>query len=463
MRKSAARYEMDMTSGPILINMVRFAIPLMFSSILQLFYNAADMIVVGQFAGSMALAAVGATGSMTSLLVNLFMGLSVGASVTVAQHYGANRYKDVSESVHTTAALALLGGVGIGAVGIIFAPQLLSLLSTPEDVMQPAVLYMRIYFAGMPAMLLYNFCAAVLRAVGDTKRPLYYLALAGVVNVALNLVFVIVFQMSVAGVALATIISQVVSMVLVVICLVRTHSSIHLDFKKIRLHGDKAMQIIRIGFPAGLQSCMFSISNTIIQSSINSFGSIAIAGNTTAANIESFIGTPLDAFSQAAMNFVGQSYGAKKADRMHKITRTGILLVSVTGVALGTVVLLLGQTLCGFYTTDLPVIEWAMLRIRIMALSYWTGCIGNICVAGMRATGNSLIPMMMSILTICIFRIIWVFTAFAMFRTATVLYLSYPISYILSTVTHLTCYGIHMKKLIGNMRKEEKTVQTVVS
>ena len=335
MRKRAARYEMDMTSGPLLMNMLRFALPLMASSVLQLLYNAADMVVVGQFAGANALASVGATGAITSLLVNLFMGFSVGASVAVAQHYGAGSYKDVSQSVHTAVSIALLCGVGIGVLGAVLARPLLQMMNTPADILDGAATYMAIYFAGLPAKKQYNFCAAILRAVGDTKRPLYYLSIAGVINVLLNLLFVIVFRMSVAGVALATLIAQCVSMALVVICLIRSDGAIRLDIHRLRLHKDKVGQIIRIGLPAGLQSSMFAISNTLIHSTVNTFGSAVIAGNTAASNIESFVSSPLSAFQQATMSFMGQNYGARKYDRFGRIVRCGILLVLCLGIPLG--------------------------------------------------------------------------------------------------------------------------------
>jgi len=460
MKRSSARYEMDMTQGPIMMNMIRFAIPLMFSSVLQLLYNAADMVVVGRFAGSTALAGVGATGALTSLLVNLFMGLSVGASVTVAQHYGANRYKDVVESVHTTVTLAMVGGIVIGLMGIVLARPMLTAMGTPEDVLDLAVLYMSIFFAGMPANLTYNFCAAILRAVGDTKRPLYYLTISGAINVVLNLLFVIAFKMSVAGVALATVISQVVSMTLVVLCLIRTEGAIHLDLRKLRMKGDKVLQIARIGIPAGLQSSMFSISNTLIQSSINSFGSVAIAGNTAASNIESFVATPLAAFNQAAMSFTSQNYGARKPERLGRIAVCASFLVVSIGVVLGLVATAFGRPLLSIFGSDAAVIEWGFTRMKIMTTLCFIGSVGDVFVSGLRATGNSLFPMLMSILCICVFRVIWIFTAFAARPTPEVLYWSYPISWTLATVAHFTTYMIHKKKVVKRMKAELAAAET---
>lgn len=454
MKTNSARYEMDMTSGPILMKMVRFAIPLMLSSVLQLLYNAADMIVVGRFAGSNALAAVGATGAITSLLVNLFLGLSVGTSVTVAQHYGAGRYKDISESVHTTVALAMIGGVVIGIIGILFAKPLLSAMSTPADVIDQAALYMSIYFAGMPANLTYNFSSAVLRAVGDTRRPLYYLTVAGIVNVVLNLFFVIVCHMGVEGVALATIISQVVSMVLVLICLMRSEGSIHLEIRKLRLYKDKVLQIAKVGLPAGLQSSMFAISNTLIQSSINSFGSVAIAGNTAASNIESFISTPLSAFHQATMSFISQNYGARKPKRLGRIVVCGAVLVVSIGAVMGMVAFSFGRTLLGIYASETAVIDWGMTRMRIMCTLCFVGSVSEIFVSGLRGTGNSVFPMLMSILTICVFRVFWILTVFAKYPTSDVLYWSYPISWALATVTHCVTFLIHKRKVVARLNAE---------
>ena len=459
MRKSAARYEMDMTTGPILPNMIRFAIPLMFSSVLQLLYNAADMVVVGRFAGSTALAAVGATGAITSLLVNLFLGLSVGANVAVAQHYGAGRHRDVFQSVHTTVALSLVGGIIIGAMGIALSRPLLTMMATPEDVIDQSVLYMRIYFAGMPANLAYNFCAAILRAVGDTRRPLYYLTVSGLANVLLNLLFVIVFHMGVAGVALATIISQFISMALIMLCLTRSDGSIRLDLKHLRLHKDKALQILRVGLPAGLQSSMFSISNTLIQSSINSFGSAAMAGNTAASNIEGFVSTPLSAFYQATMSFTSQNYGARKPERLSRIAWSGVLLVVCIGLTLGRLVLYFGSSLLGIYSVDPAVIEWGLGRMRIMGWLSFVNATSDIFVGEMRGMGNSIFPMFVSIMCICVFRVFWILTVFAAFPTQTVLYASYPISWALSACLQFICFTIHKKKVISMMAAEASAAQ----
>lgn len=457
MKKLISQYELDMTSGPILKNMIRFSIPLMFSTVLQLLYNAADMVVVGRFAGSTALAAVGATGAITSLLVNLFMGLSVGASVTVAQHCGANRQEDISQSVHTAVTLAALGGIVIGFLGIILARPLLAAMDTPSDVLDQAVVYMAIYFAGMPANLLYNFCAAILSAVGDTRRPLLYLSISGVVNVILNLIFVIVFKMGVSGVALATIISQAVSMILVIRCLIRFDGSIRLELRKLRLYRDKVLQIVRIGLPAGLQSSMFSISNTIIQSSINGFGAAAIAGNTAAANIESFVSTPLCSFYQAAMSFASQNYGARKVDRIGRIAGCGAGLIAGLGVVLGLIVALFSRPLLGIYTSDAAVIEWGMTRMWMLVTTCFIADSGEVFVSCMRAMGNSVQPMILSVLCTCVFRVAWIYTVFAVNPTIITLYLVYPISWTLATTVHFICFMRHKRKVMNRMKAEEQS------
>ena len=448
-------YEMDMTTGPVLMKMIRFALPLMASSVLQLLYNAADMIVVGQFAGSDALAAVGATGAITSLLVTLFMGFSVGSSVAVAQHYGAERHKDVSESVHTSVMLALVCGVVIGALGAIFSRPLLEMMSTPQNVIDGAAVYMRIYFIGLPATMLYNFCAAILRAIGDTKRPLYYLSIAGVINVLLNLLFVIVFRMGVAGVALATAIAQVVSMALVMICLMRSSGSIHLDLRKVRFHGDKVKQIIRIGLPAGLQSSMFAIANTLIQSSVNTFGSAIIAGNTTAGNIEAFVSSPQDAFCQAAMSFTSQNYGAKKYQRFGRIVAAASGLVLTVGVSLGVIAASLGEPLAGLYTADPQVIEWAVQRLWITTATAFICNLDNVFGACQRALGSSVFPMLVSIVCICLFRIVWIETIFRANPTMEILYYVYPASWLFSLSVHFISFLVYKRRVVAKLKAAE--------
>ena len=329
----AKSYEIDMCNGPLTGKLLRFAIPLMFSGILQLLFNAADIIVAGRFAGHQALAAVGSTSSLINLLVNVFIGLSVGTNVLCANYIGAKQEKAVSETVHTSVLLSLICGVILIFIGVLLARPLLTLMGTPEDVLNQATLYMRIYFVGMPATMLYNFGAAILRAVGDTKRPLYFLFASGVVNVILNLIFVIVFHLGVAGVAIATVISQCISALLVLRCLIHEEGMYRLHLNKLKIHKNRLILMIRIGLPAGMQGAIFSISNVLIQSSVNSFGSVAMAGNTAASNIEGFIYTAMNAFHQTSISFTSQNYGAGKKKRITRILIQCEILVFIVGCA----------------------------------------------------------------------------------------------------------------------------------
>lgn len=452
MKNAPSRFETDMTTGPILGEMIRFAVPLMLSTVLQLLYSAADMVIVGRFAGSAALAAVGASSPIASLLVHLFMGLSVGANVVVAQHIGAGRDRDVAQSVHTSVALSLIGGIGIGLTGILLARPILSAIQTPSDVLDQAVVYMAIYFAGIPFSMLYNFCAAILRAVGDTRRPLIYLTVSGIANVVLNTVFVAVFRLGVAGVALATVVSEAISMVLVVRCLMREKNSVRLSPRGLRIYGDKLKQIVRVGLPAGLQSSMFSISNTIIQTALNGFGAAAIAGNTAAANIEGFVSMPMCGFYQAAMSFTGQCYGAKKPERIGRIARCAVLLIIGFGLTLGLITVCFARSLLRIYTTDAAVIEWGVIRMGIMVTTCFISDIGEVFVACLRGMGNSLQPMILSILGICGVRIVWIFTAFAAKPTPVMLYLCYPLSWLLTMIIHYFCYRRYKAKVIAALQ-----------
>lgn len=326
MKKS---YEIDMCNGPLLGKLLIFALPLMLSGILQLFFNAADIIVVGRFTGSHALAAVGSTSSLINLLVNLFIGFSIGANVLTAQYYGAKDQKNIHQTVHTSILVSILGGFLLVVIGLLLARPLLELMATPDDVLDQATLYMQIYFCGMPATMLYNFGAAILRAIGDTRRPLYFLFTAGVLNIFLNLFFVIVFHMGVAGVALATIISQALSAFLVVRCLTRLDGLCRLHLRQLKIYPEKLVRIIQIGLPAGLQGAVFSISNVLIQSSVNSFGSIAMAGNTAASNLEGFVYTSMNAVYQTALSFTSQNMGAGNYKRIGMILRRCVALVTV--------------------------------------------------------------------------------------------------------------------------------------
>lgn len=447
LQKRAESYEMDMCSGPIFIKIVVFAIPLILSGILQLLFNAADIIVVGRFAGSESLAAVGSTSSLINLLINVFIGLSVGANVLVARYFGAHQQRDLEETVHTAMVMAAAGGVILIAVGVLLADPLLGLMGTPDDVLPLAALYMKIFFAGMPVNLIYNFGSAVLRAVGDTKRPLYFLLLAGIINVVLNLFFVIVLSMGVAGVALATVASQCVSAFLIVRCLMKSDAGYRLDLRKLRIVKHKMFSIVRIGLPAGLQGAIFSISNVLIQSSVNSFGSVAMAGNTAAQNIEGFVYTAMNAVYQTALSFTSQNFGAKKYMRMKKILIYCLILTSLVGLIMGNGALLLGRQLLGIYSSDIQVIQFGLNRMRIIASTYFICGLMDCMVGGMRGMGYSILPMFVSLTGACAFRVIWIYTIFAMNRTLSTLYISYPVSWGITFAAHLVCYLIVLKKV----------------
>ena len=438
MKKS---YEINMCEGPILGKVLIFSIPLMLSGILQLLFNAADVIVVGRFAGSQSLAAVGSTSALINLLINVFMGFSVGVNVLVARYYGGRKERDVSETVHTAVTLSLVCGLILVAVGLALTRPLLELMGTPGDVIDKAVLYMQIYFIGMPANMLYNFGSAILRAVGDTKRPLYYLSAAGVVNVILNLISVIIFHMDVAGVALATIISQAISAVCVLRCLMRHESCLKIRLGELKIHKEKLMGIVKVGLPAGMQGAIFSISNVLIQSSVNSFGSIAMAGNTAAQNIEGFIYNAMVAVYQANLSFTSQNYGAGKFSRINRIMFICIGVVSVVGFSIGVLAYGAGTSLLSIYSSDPEVIAYGMTRLQIIGLTYFTCGIMDTMVGSIRGIGYSVLPMLVSLTGACLFRIIWIFTIFQWSHTLLTLYISYPASWVLTATAHIVCFS----------------------
>lgn len=429
-----------MCNGPLASKILLFAVPLIASSLLQLLFNAADVVVVGKFAGKEALAAVGSNTSLINLLINLFVGLSVGANVVVARDLGAGRNDRVKKDVHTTITLALISGVVMMVFGVIMVRQLLEWMSSPTDVIDLATIYLRIYFFGMPANMLYNFGSAVLRAQGDTQRPLYYLLFAGIVNVVLNLVFVIVFNMDVAGVALATIISQYISAVLVLRCLMREQGALHLDLKELRLRKLVVMRIFQVGLPAGFQGVVFALSNVVIQSSLNSFNDpVLVAGSSAAANIESFVYAAMNAFYQSAITFVGQNYGAGKCDRVDRVAKQCLAFVVVTGLVLGNLAYYFGDTLSGFYVQagEDDVIAQAVIRLGFIARFYFICGIMDTLVGVLRGLGYSVIPMVASLVGACGLRLVWVATVFPIYRTPASLYISYPITWAITGAVHL--------------------------
>ena len=423
---------LDMCSGPLFSNMLLFALPIMVMNILQLLFNAADMVIVGRFTGSHALAAVGATGSLINLIVNLFMGLSVGTSVIVAQDWGADDPIAVSRSVHTSIAVSIIGGFIVMIVGLIFCEPLLIMMGTPEDIIDLSILYMKIYFLGMPASMVYNFGAAILRAIGNSRHPMYYLTIAGVVNVAFNLFFIAVLGMGVAGVAWATVISQYLSMVLIMVCLYRCDGAIRFMPRKLRIDGQKFKSVIRIGLPAGLQSLLFSISNVLIQSAINSFGSVMVAASSAAGNVEGFIGTTMNAYYNAAITFTGQNMGAKKYDRIDSIAKVCTVLIFATWIILGGAMLIFGEQLIGIYTSDSEVIELGMERMKILMAVYFTCGIMNVFPGLTRGMGYSVLPMLCTLVGACLMRIIWLATFFSWYPTVFMLFVCYPITWALA-------------------------------
>ena len=444
MKKS---YEIDMCNGPLLGKILRFSIPLMFSGILQLLFNAADIIVVGRFTSSDALAAVCSTTSLNNLIINLFLGLSIGSSVVVARYYGAQDWKKVGESVHTSILISALAGVALIFLGIALARPLLEAMGTPENVLDQAVLYMRIIFVGMPAMMVYNFGAAILRAVGDTRRPLIFLLISGIINVCLNLFFVIVFEMGVAGVSLATVISQFISAALVVICLVRSGSHYRLTLTGLRISKKVLLEILRVGLPAGIQSTVFNISNVLIQSSINSFGSIAVAGNTAAANLEGFVYTSMNAIYQASLSFTSQNVGARKTERIVPILVRCLACVVVIGVGLSTIVLLLNREFLGIYSSDPAVIEYGVGRLKVVCLTYFLCGIMDVTCGSIRGLGYSVTPTIVSLIGACGLRIVWIYTIFNLVdRSLFTLYLSYPVTWIITFAAHLICFIVYFQR-----------------
>ena len=444
--RMARRTEIDMCSGPLFSKIIRFTLPVMLSGILQLLFNAADTIVVGKYAGSEALAAVGSNGALINILVNLFIGLSVGVNVMVARSFGAADHETIRRTVHTSVTTSVICGIFLAVIGVVFARPLLKLMSTPDNVINLSAIYVQIYFLGTPATLLYNFGAAVLKAAGDSDHPLYYLTASGVLNVILNLILVIRFHMSVSGVAIATVVSQYLSAALTIRHLMRMDGPARLDLRRLRLETDILRQIVRIGLPAGLQGCCFSLSNILIQSSVNSFGSYAMAGNSASANIGGFIHAALVSYDQPAINFTSQNRGARQYRRTTRVLVYCVLLTLVTGLLLDGIVLRFGSFFLGIYSNDAIVIEYGLLRMRCVLTFYFLYGIMDVMVGYLRGMGYSVMPTVVTLLGVCVFRIIWIYTAFAADRSLSTLYLSYPISWAVTIVAHLICMWITCRK-----------------
>lgn len=428
----------DILSGSLFKNMLLYSIPIILTGILQLLYNAADIVVVGRYAGSNSLAAVGSTTSLINLFINLFIGLSAGTNVCVAQYIGARDSVSVKKAVHTSVCVAFWGGILLMIVGLCFSKACLILMQTPADIIDEAALYMRILFIGMPFNLLYNFCAAILRASGNTKTPLLILSLSGIINVILNLVLVILFDRGADGVGIATIISQFISMCLILRYLVRESSDIQLVFSRLRIDKYMLIRIMKIGIPSGIQGMLFSISNVIIQSSVNSFGAAAVAGNSASANIEGFAYTSMNAFHQSTLTFTGQSLGAKKFKELRRTLLYGCIQVTIIGVLISSALLMFGTVLLDLYAPgDAFVIRYGFDRLQIILPLYFTCGIMEVVVGSLRGMGASLSSMLVSVFGVCVIRVAWVYTVFAHFNTLSSLYISYPVTWIVTSVIQL--------------------------
>ena len=438
-------YEINMTEGPLFKKIILFAVPLMLTGMLQLFYNAADIVVVGKFAGDSSLAAVGSTTSLINLIVNTFLGLSLGAGVVVAQSIGARNKARLYRTVHTSMLLSVFLGIGVGALGFVLCRPLLVLMGSPADVLDKATLYMRIYFLGTPGFLIYNFGAAILRSTGDTKRPLVILSISGLANIAFNLVFVIYFSMDVAGVALATIISQYISATWVVVILIKEKSDFKLNLAKLHIYKKEVFQIIAYGLPMGIQSSFFSISNVLIQSSINSFGTLTVAGNSAASNIEGFVYTASNSISQTAITFSGQNTGAGKYTRVKKVLFLSLALTALLGAVFGGLVILLKEYLLGIYTDNPAIVTAGAVRINIICIFYSLCGVMDTTSNVTRGMGKSIVPMIITLVFVCFVRAVWVFTIFRIFNTAECIYWSYPVTWGLATIGQLAYFAVVYK------------------
>ena len=434
------KYEIDMCNGSIMDKLVSFALPLMLSGILQLMFNAVDIIVVGRFSGSEALAAVGSTTALINVFTNLFIGISLGANVLAARFFAAGRKEEMSETVHTSITLALISGIFMAFVGLIFSKGALELMGTPEDVIGLSTLYMRIYFMGMPFFMLYNYGAAILRAVGDTKRPLYFLIIAGVINAGLNMVLVIVFGLGVAGVGIATVFSQMVSCVLVLTCLCRTEGSYKLSFSKLSMKGYYLKQIFQVGIPAGIQSTVINFSNALLQSSVNSFGSTAMAGYTAANNILGFLYVSINSVTQACMSFTSQNFGVGKYKRMDRVLIDCMILSVGAALVLGCGAYFFGAEILQIYTEEADVIQCGVEILSITTVPYFLCGIMDLFPGALRGMGYSAVPMVLSIIGTVGMRVLWIFVLFPQHRSLYFLFISYPASWIATIVMQVVCY-----------------------
>lgn len=438
---------LDMTTGPFFKKIIFFSFPLILTGVLQLVYNAADIMVIGRFAGSASLAAVGSTNSLVHLILNLFIGLSTGSGVVCARLIGANDDKGVRKCVHTAMSMSIVSGVFVGILGFLISEPVLRFMDTPDDILHLASLYLKIYFLGAPGSLVFNFGAAIIRSTGDTKRPLFILAVSGIVNVLLNLVLVTVFHLDVAGVAIATIVAQYISAVAVVLRLLHLENSCRLHISKIRLHKNELKEILKIGLPAGFQSSLFSLSNVLIQSTINTFGSVAVAGNTAAQNADAFVYTSTNAIAQTAMTFTSQNMGAKKYENIRKVYFICLTFAFGVSAVLGVLSLTFPGEIIGIFTTDPAVIEMGKHRIYIMMSTYFLCSIMDVAGCQIRGMGKSLEPMIITLMGACGIRVLWLYTGFPLKKELWNLYLSYPISWFVTFVALFICFFVFEKRI----------------
>lgn len=450
----AKRYDIDMVNGPLAPKIIKFALPFMAATIIQLLFNAADVVVVGKFAGDVSQAAVSSTGSLINLLINLFLGLGVGVNVIVAQALGSGDRSRISAVVHTSVVVGVVAGAFLTVVGELFAPMLLRLMGSPDNVIGLSVLYLRVYFLGLPGALVYNFGSALLRARGDTKRPMYYLSIAGIINVVLNLIFVIFFRWDVAGVAAATAISKYVSAILVVWCLMQETGVMHLDPEKLKVDWAVLKDIARVGLPAGVQSSLFSLSNVTVQASVNSMGDIVMAGSGAAANIGGFVYTTGNAFYQAVMTFTSQNYGAGKTDRVDKVYRWCLLFGMLFPLVFGLAAYAIGPELLRLYTGDPRVIEQGMVRMLLVSNFYFLCAFQEVNAGVMRGLGYSITPMLVTLVGTCGLRITWVATVFQYFRTPMSLFIGYPVTWTVTGIAHLLSFLLVRRRAYAKASQE---------
>lgn len=448
------KYEIDMCNGTLMDKLISFSLPLMLSGILQLLFNAVDIIVVGRFTGRQALAAVGSTTALINIFTNLFIGISLGANVLAARFYASGKEKEMSETVHTSITLALISGLVMALAGVLLARFALNLMGTPNDVIDQSVLYMRIYFLGMPFFMLYNYGAAILRAVGDTKRPLFFLVISGMTNAVLNLVLVIVFHMGVAGVAIGTIVSQLISSILVLRCLYTSNTSYRLYFSKLGIKTQYLKQIFQVGIPAGIQSTVINLSNALLQSSVNSFGSVAMAGYTAANNIFGFLYMSVNAVTQSCMSFTSQNYGVKKLKRMDRVLLDCMILSVGVTLTLGCGAYFFGPELLKIYTSDADVIRCGVEVLAFTTVPYFCCGIMDLLPGALRGRGYSGVPMILSIIGTVGTRIVWIFGLFPAHRSLSFLFISYPVSWILTILMQAVCFCFVRKHVHQSVNRD---------